>query len=40
MRSRASTAWVHSDWGHVRNVMPTLSDLHGAQNGRLVVWFH
>ncbi|MER5778450.1 hypothetical protein ABT144_30040 [Streptomyces sp. NPDC002039] len=39
-RSHASAAGVHSDWGQVWNVMRALSDLHGAQNVRLVVWFH
>ncbi|MEU9777744.1 hypothetical protein [Streptomyces sp. NPDC047968] len=39
-RSRASAAGTDTDWGRVWSVMRILSDVHGAENVRLVVWFH
>ncbi|MFD4863521.1 hypothetical protein [Streptomyces atratus] len=39
-RSRAAAAGDGSDWGRVWRVMGTLSEVHGAENVRLVVWFH
>lgn len=39
-RSRAAAAGDGSNWRRVRRVMGTLSEVHGAQNVRLVVWFH
>ncbi|MFI6517666.1 hypothetical protein ACIBF1_19070 [Spirillospora sp. NPDC050679] len=39
-RSRGQVAGDRSDWGRVWTVMRTLSEVHGAQNVRLVVWFH
>ncbi|MER5204832.1 hypothetical protein [Streptomyces sp. NPDC002825] len=38
-RSRESVAGGESDWGPVWSVMPTLSELHGADHVRLVTWF-
>ncbi|MFE2476710.1 hypothetical protein [Streptomyces sp. NPDC059389] len=40
IRSRAAVAGDGSDWGRVWSVMGTLSEVHGAENVRLVVWFH
>nr|MDT0516051.1 hypothetical protein [Streptomyces sp. DSM 41633] len=39
-RSRASAAGTDTDWGRVWSVMRILSEVHGADNVRLVVWFH
>ncbi|MFD0374270.1 hypothetical protein [Streptomyces sp. NPDC127112] len=39
-RSRGMVAGDESDWGRVWIVMRTLSEVHGAKNVRLVVWFH
>ncbi|MEU8484196.1 hypothetical protein [Streptomyces sp. NPDC048641] len=39
-RTRASAAGDDTDWGRVWNVMRILSEIHGAENVRLVVWFH
>ncbi|MEV1240251.1 hypothetical protein [Nonomuraea sp. NPDC049750] len=39
-RSRGMVAGDESDWGRVWSVMRTLSEVHGAQNVRLVVWFY
>ncbi|WP_433508989.1 hypothetical protein ACQP2T_34095 [Nonomuraea sp. CA-143628] len=39
-RNRGMVAGDESDWGRVWSVMRTLSEVHGAQNVRLVVWFH
>jgi hypothetical protein len=39
-RSRASAAGTDTDWGRVWSVMRILSEVHGAENVRLVVWFH
>ncbi|MFC8824182.1 hypothetical protein ACFT9I_02350 [Streptomyces sp. NPDC057137] len=39
-RSRASAAGADSGWGRVWSVMGILSEVHGAENVRLVVWFH
>lgn len=39
-RSRASAAGADSDWGRVWSVMRILSEVHGAENVRLVAWFH
>jgi hypothetical protein len=39
-RSRETVAGEHTHWGPVWSVMRTLSALHGAENVRLVVWFH
>ncbi|WP_258024511.1 hypothetical protein [Streptomyces bambusae] len=39
-RSRASAAGADTDWGRVWSVMRILSEVHGAENVRLVVWFH
>ncbi|WP_037680180.1 hypothetical protein [Streptomyces griseus] len=39
-RSRESVAGDDTHWGPVWAVMRTLSALHGAENVRLVVWFH
>ncbi|MEU3074865.1 hypothetical protein [Streptomyces laurentii] len=39
-RSRASVAGTDTDWGRVWSVMRILSEVHGAENVRLVVWFH
>ncbi|AJT70198.1 hypothetical protein T261_8606 [Streptomyces lydicus] len=38
-RSRDEVAGDASHWGPAWSVMRTLSDLHGASNVRLVVWF-
>ncbi|PKV90172.1 hypothetical protein [Streptomyces sp. TLI_146] len=38
-RSRAAAAGTDTDWGRVWSVMSILSDVHGAENVRLVVWF-
>ena len=40
VRTRASAAGVDTDWGRVWSFMRILSDIHGAENVRLVVWFH
>ncbi|MFC1403549.1 MULTISPECIES: hypothetical protein [Streptacidiphilus] len=39
-RTRASAAGIDTDWGRVWKVMRILSENHGAENVRLVVWFH
>ncbi|MDQ0798136.1 hypothetical protein [Streptomyces sp. B1I3] len=39
-RTRASAAGTDTGWGRVRSVMRTLSEVHGAENVRLVAWFH
>ncbi|MFF3790877.1 hypothetical protein ACFYXW_12505 [Streptomyces sp. NPDC001981] len=39
-RTRASAAGIDTDWGRVWSVMRILSEVHGAENVRLVVWFH
>lgn len=39
-RTRASAAGNDTDWGRVWSVMRILSEVHGAENVRLVVWFH
>lgn len=39
-RTRASAAGNDTDWGRVWRVMRTLSEVHGAENVRLVVWFY
>ncbi|RSS62747.1 hypothetical protein EF912_04880 [Streptomyces sp. WAC07061] len=39
-RTRASAAGDDTDWGRVWSVMRILSEIHGAENVRLVVWFH
>jgi hypothetical protein len=39
-RSRDQTAGDRTHWGPVWSVMRTLSDVHGAENVRVVVWFH
>lgn len=39
-RSRESVAGDTTHWGPVWSVMRTLSELHGADNVRLVAWFH
>ncbi|MDH6538578.1 hypothetical protein [Streptomyces sp. SPB4] len=39
-RTRASAAGVDTDWGRVWSVMRILGEVHGADNVRLVVWFH
>ncbi|WP_406278676.1 hypothetical protein OHT93_37680 [Streptomyces sp. NBC_00191] len=39
-RSRRMVAGNDTHWGPVWNVMRTLSELHGPENVRLVVWFH
>ncbi|MEU2508767.1 hypothetical protein ABZ621_29190 [Streptomyces sp. NPDC007863] len=39
-RSRASAAGNDTDWGRVWSVMRILSEVHGAENVRLVVWFY
>ncbi|MGV9690962.1 hypothetical protein ACWDUX_17840 [Streptomyces sp. NPDC003444] len=39
-RSRASAAGPDTDWGRVWRVMGVLGEVHGAENVRLVVWFH
>ncbi|MER5485925.1 hypothetical protein ABT024_22295 [Streptomyces sp. NPDC002812] len=39
-RTRASAAGIDTDWGRVWSVMHILSEVHGAENVRLVVWFH
>lgn len=39
-RSRTSAAGTDTDWGRVWSVMGILSEVHGAENVRLVVWFH
>ncbi|MCJ1676296.1 hypothetical protein MTF65_02780 [Streptomyces sp. APSN-46.1] len=38
IRIRASAAGIDTDWGRVWSVMRILSD--GAENVRIVVWFH
>ncbi|WP_433890564.1 hypothetical protein [Streptomyces sp. CA-111067] len=38
-RSRQSAAGNATRWGPVWKVMSTLSDVHGPENVRLVVWF-
>ena len=40
VRTRASATGVDTDWGRVWGVMRILGDIHGAENVRLVVWFH
>ncbi|MFJ3224321.1 hypothetical protein ACIPJS_13295 [Streptomyces sp. NPDC086783] len=40
LRSRAAVAGTSTDWGRVWRVMAILSEIHGAENVRLVVWFH
>lgn len=39
-RIRASAAGIDTDWGRVGKVMRILSEIHGAENVRLVTWFH
>ncbi|WP_257137776.1 hypothetical protein [Streptomyces sp. b84] len=39
-RTRASAAGTDTDWGRVWSVMRLLSEIHGAENVRLVVWFY
>ncbi|MEU6256274.1 hypothetical protein [Streptomyces sp. NPDC047043] len=39
-RSRAAAAGADTDWGRVWRVMAILGEIHGAENVRLVVWFH
>lgn len=39
-RRRDSVAGDETHWGPVWSVMRTLSELHGADQVRLVVWFH
>ncbi|MFE2149261.1 hypothetical protein ACFXJO_03015 [Streptomyces lavendulae] len=39
-RTRASAAGVDTGWGRVWSVMRILGEVHGADNVRLVVWFH
>ncbi|MFH8470604.1 hypothetical protein [Streptomyces sp. NPDC017991] len=39
-RTRAAAAGIDTDWGRVWTVMRILSEIHGAENVRLVVWFH
>ncbi|MFJ9890185.1 hypothetical protein ACIQRW_30625 [Streptomyces sp. NPDC091287] len=39
-RTRASAAGIDTDWGRVWSVMGILSEMHGAENVRLVVWFY
>ncbi|MFF2123858.1 hypothetical protein ACFVW1_00370 [Streptomyces olivochromogenes] len=39
-RSRDMVAGDGTHWGPVWSVMRTLGELHGADNVRLVVWFH
>ncbi|MFD0547922.1 hypothetical protein ACFQ0X_01230 [Streptomyces rectiviolaceus] len=39
-RSRAAAAGTDSGWGRVWRVMSILSEVHGSENVRLVVWFH
>ncbi len=39
-RTRASAAGIDTAWGRVWSVMRTLSEVHGAENVRLVAWFH
>ncbi|MFC8271455.1 hypothetical protein ACFUJR_02700 [Streptomyces sp. NPDC057271] len=39
-RSRASAAGADTDWGRVWSVMRILGEVHGAENVRLVAWFH
>jgi hypothetical protein len=39
-RSRATGAGTDTDWGRVWSVMSIFSEVHGAENVRLVVWFH
>ncbi|MEU9542765.1 hypothetical protein [Streptomyces mirabilis] len=39
-RSRDMVAGDGTRWGPVWSVMRTLGELHGADNVRLVVWFH
>ncbi|GAA2321533.1 hypothetical protein GCM10010234_79220 [Streptomyces hawaiiensis] len=39
-RTRASVAGIDTDWGRVWKVMRILSEVHGSENVRLVVWFH
>ncbi|MFE7245807.1 hypothetical protein [Streptomyces sp. NPDC057580] len=36
----ASATRIGTDWGRVWSVMRILSEVHGAENVRLVVWFH
>lgn len=40
MRTRGSAAGIGTHWGPVWKVMHILSDIHGAENVRLVAWFH
>ncbi|WTJ00931.1 hypothetical protein OG713_44025 [Streptomyces sp. NBC_00723] len=40
VRSRDMAARDQTHWEPVWSVMRTLGELHGAQNVRLVVWFH
>lgn len=39
-RTRASAAGIDTHWGPVWKVMRILSEIHGAENVRLVAWFH
>ncbi|MFB8381168.1 hypothetical protein [Streptomyces rubiginosohelvolus] len=39
-RNRASAAGTGTDWSRVWSVMRILSEIHGAENVRLVVWFY
>lgn len=39
-RSRDMAAGDQTHWGPVWSVMRTLGELHGAENVRLVAWFH
>lgn len=39
-RTRASAAGIDTAWGRVWSVMRTLSEVHWAENVRLVAWFH
>ncbi|MFD9339534.1 hypothetical protein ACFWBF_34900 [Streptomyces sp. NPDC060028] len=39
-RTRASAAGADTDWCRVWSVMRVLSEVHGTENVRLVVWFY
>ncbi|MFK0050073.1 hypothetical protein ACIQU4_39395 [Streptomyces sp. NPDC090741] len=39
-RTRGSAAGIDTHWGPVWKVMRILSEIHGAENVRLVAWFH
>ncbi|MEU6211800.1 hypothetical protein ABZ891_18045 [Streptomyces sp. NPDC047023] len=39
-RTRASAAGIDTHWGPVWKVMRILGEIHGAENVRLVAWFH